>query len=393
MGFPYACNQGIKISDPDADIMLLNNDTLVTPNAIFWLKMGLYSEPKVGATGSVSNRVSNDQRVDIGDDNIDSLIKYAIKNNVPMENPLEEKIFLVGFAMLIRREALDEIGLLDIRFSPGTYEDNDYGVRLHNAGWHVYLCHNSFIYHYGGNGGKNREVWRNLVKKNSEQFEDKWGVDLRYYAYPKTELLNFIHHSKNEKFKVLEVGCGFGATLNKIKYIWPKSEIYGIENIKKITSITEKYTNIINGDAEVMQIPYKENMFDYIMFAGALEHFKEPEETIKRFMPYLKKDGQILCSVNNIMHTSIIIPLLKKGILNCNDAEIFEYDNLRLFTLRKVYKLLSSESFELLDMGGVFLQNNEEQAVIEKINNILELADLQQFNVYKYIFKAKRKYS
>lgn len=64
MGFPYGCNQGIEISNPETDIFLLNNDTIIAPGSVFWLRMGLYSGNYVGATSSVSNRVSNDQNVD-----------------------------------------------------------------------------------------------------------------------------------------------------------------------------------------------------------------------------------------------------------------------------------------------------------------------------------------
>ena len=39
LGFPKGCNVGINASTPDNDIFLLNNDTRITPNALFWLRM------------------------------------------------------------------------------------------------------------------------------------------------------------------------------------------------------------------------------------------------------------------------------------------------------------------------------------------------------------------
>lgn len=55
MGFPRGCNQGIEASFADTDIFLLNSDTILSVNALFWLRMGLYSAKENGMVGSVSN--------------------------------------------------------------------------------------------------------------------------------------------------------------------------------------------------------------------------------------------------------------------------------------------------------------------------------------------------
>lgn len=62
-GFPMGCNQGIRMAEKESDILLLNNDTIMTPNALFWLRMALYENDQVGSTGSVSNYVTNGQAV------------------------------------------------------------------------------------------------------------------------------------------------------------------------------------------------------------------------------------------------------------------------------------------------------------------------------------------
>ena len=43
-GFPMGCNQGIRMAEKESDILLLNNDTIMTENALFWLRMGLYEQ-------------------------------------------------------------------------------------------------------------------------------------------------------------------------------------------------------------------------------------------------------------------------------------------------------------------------------------------------------------
>ena len=89
-GFPYACNQGIVAADKEADIFLLNNDTIVPKDALYWLRKGLYSSEKVGAVGSVSNNVVNYQQVPEQFNTVEEWMAFAEKNNVEMEYPYEK---------------------------------------------------------------------------------------------------------------------------------------------------------------------------------------------------------------------------------------------------------------------------------------------------------------
>lgn len=194
-GFPYACNQGIKIAEPENNIFLLNNDTVITPNAIFWLRMGLYENNSVGAAGSISNYTSHGQALLEECHTLEEYIAYADSVNLPAKNPYEKKTFLTGFALLLRREALDQTGLLDIRFSPGQFEDSDLGVRLSLAGWQSVLCHNSFIYHYGCGDGKHQESWNESFRINRQKFKEKWNFDIIYYTFARKEIISLINHS------------------------------------------------------------------------------------------------------------------------------------------------------------------------------------------------------
>ena len=49
VGFPAGCNQGVQHANPENDVFLLNNDTLMMDNSLFLLRMGLYEKKNVGA--------------------------------------------------------------------------------------------------------------------------------------------------------------------------------------------------------------------------------------------------------------------------------------------------------------------------------------------------------
>ena len=57
LGFPKGCNQGLPIARGE-NLLLLNNDTIVTPRWLEQLTSALQSDASVGAVGPVTNNAS-----------------------------------------------------------------------------------------------------------------------------------------------------------------------------------------------------------------------------------------------------------------------------------------------------------------------------------------------
>lgn len=392
-GFPGGCNQGIKASEPENDILLLNNDTIIYPNSIFWLRMALYETEGIGATGSISNSVGNHQRIEEKFDSMEEYRKYALETNIPMENACEKKMKLIAFAMLIRRKALDEVGMLDERFSPGNFEDDDLGIRLQYAGWKLLLCHNSFIYHYEHGDGRNVNLWGSVMTRNREKFKQKWGFDSWYYMNSRRELISLIKKDKGAEISVLEIGCGMGATLAKIEFLWPKARTAGIELVKNVARIGSNYFDIIQGDIEIMQLPYKMGSFDYIILGDVLEHLYDPEAVLKKILPYLKSDGKFLCSIPNMMHRSVILPLLR-GKFQYTEEGILDRNNVRFFTLDSITEMFYRCGMNIEKISMTVEKNvesEEDKEMLEALYKLPHIAEKELFEVYQYIFSAGRR--
>lgn len=180
-GFPGGCNDGIAASDNGNDVYLLNSDTLLPYNAFFWLKIGLYENEKVGSTGSMTNYAANGQMIQKDWKSIDDIISFGNMADIPLENPYEQKLYLVGFSQLIKRTVLNEVGLLDERFFPGNSEDVDLGFRIIKAQKHNILCHNSFVMHFGNRSfaelQKTGIDYSTLLQKNNDKLAEKYGFD------------------------------------------------------------------------------------------------------------------------------------------------------------------------------------------------------------------------
>lgn len=389
-GFPYGCNQGMEAADPEADILLLNSDTILFPNSLFWLRMGLYERDDIGATGAVTNYASNGQTIDERFDTIQEYEQYALRNNVLRDDPYERKIYLVGFAVLIRREVLDEVGGLDVRYSPGQFEDCDLGVRLCQKGYQNILCHNSFIYHFGNGAGQNSLIWQEQYRRNKEIFKDKWGFDITYYSQVRTEIVELLDCPEDASIHVLEVGCGLGATLGRIQFQFSRSHVYGIELVPDVARIGGCGLNIVQGDIEKDEFPYKDVKFDYIILADVLEHLHEPEQIILQLKRYLKEEGAFLCSIPNLMNLSVIYPLLQ-GKFEYAEAGILDRTHIRFFTLESILRLFSRCGFHIenLQSLGSDKWDEMEWRCLENILQIPGCAEKEQFLAWQYLFRAR----
>lgn len=392
IGFPKGCNQGIGIASPNNNIFLLNNDTIVMPNSIFWLRMGLYENCDVGSVGSITNCAINGQQIDRTFNSIDEYKNFAIKTNIPSLNPYENKTWLVGFALLIKRSALSKVGLLDEEFSPGCFEDNDIGVRLQLAGFKSYLCHNSFIFHYGNGGGENSTLWNDVKDKNSSYFKQKWGFDLSYYSYPRYDVIELIEDNPDGAINVLDIGCGCGTTLDTIKYKWPNASVHGIEIVEKIAELGSKHLDIICQNIEELKLPYEKNQFDYIMLCDVLEHLHNPADTLLYLKNFLKDNGKILCSIPNLMHISVIGPLLR-GSFEYQDSGILDKTHIHFFTLDSIIEIANSCGYSIQKIWGKPNDNivaSIDNTILKELQNLSHIAPAENFSVYQYILSLQK---
>ncbi|MCM1326547.1 MAG: methyltransferase domain-containing protein [Bacteroidales bacterium] len=391
-GFPVGCNQGIKIASPDNDIFLLNNDTVLAPNAIFWLRMGLYENVSVGGTGSVTNYAGNYQTITDKFASLEEYMDYARQHNIPMEYPYEKRLCLIGFAFLIKRKALDAVGLLDERFSPGNFEDIDLSYRLIQAGHQLLLCRNSFIFHFGSRGfSQDVFGYNRLMETNAIKFRDKWGFDGQYYSNERRELTEYIEEVGDAPLKVLEIGCGMGATLGHIRNRYPNAEVYGIELSEQVVQIARNYLPSVNqGNIENISLEYQENFFDYIIFGDVLEHLHNPQKVLMHMQKYLKSSGFILASIPNILHYSVILELLR-GKFSYTDSGILDRTHLRFFTLYEIVLMFKEcgyriEAVTKRKTSGAL--SEEDKGMLDALLQLPGVVSRDNFEVYQYLVKA-----
>lgn len=227
-GFSHACNQGCALA-LDEDIFLLNNDTRLSANTLFWLQMGLYETNRIGATGSLSNYAGNQQQLDISFSTPEDYVNYGTEHNILIPDPYEERVRLSGFAMLIRHGLWQLVGGMNELFSPGYFEDDDLSMKIKKEGYQLLLCHNSFLYHAGSQSFSHRADLEDLLSTNHQKFIETYGFDILQHAYAEKYMLDQISFKPENSFNLVFLGSGLGATTALIKKEFPHCNLISIE--------------------------------------------------------------------------------------------------------------------------------------------------------------------
>jgi GT2 family glycosyltransferase len=149
LGFAGGCNIGIRYAlSRGADfVWLLNNDTTIDSGAVVALLDKAQTTRRIGACGSAVYSVDDPQRLQAwGGGHINFLLGRS--RHYLRAVPDESLQFITGASMLIRCEAIADVGLLDERFFM-YWEDADFCFRLRGAGWKLAVAGDSRIWHKG----------------------------------------------------------------------------------------------------------------------------------------------------------------------------------------------------------------------------------------------------
>lgn len=175
-GFAAANNQGLRMATGDY-LVLLNNDTYVTPG---WLKTfinHLNTDPTIGIIGPVTNNIGNEARINVRYEDFDQMILNSSEFTIRHLGQLMELRTVAFFCVMFHRDTYLAVGELDEDFGRGFFEDDDYCRRIEQRGLRVVCAQDVFVHHHlsaSFNQLKNEDRIK-LFNENKEKYEKKWG--------------------------------------------------------------------------------------------------------------------------------------------------------------------------------------------------------------------------
>lgn len=154
--------------------------------------------------------------------------------------------------------------------------------------------------------------------------------------------------------RVLEVGCGSGATLAWLKATGRCESTTGIELFEGAAQQARTCVdNVYCGPAERMLLELPEGeQFDLVLCLDVLEHMVDPWEFLSALQPYLRPGGQLIVSVPNVRFIGVLGPLMFRGEWRYRDAGVLDRTHLRFFTRSSAVQLVASGGMSITGCQG-----------------------------------------
>ena len=148
-GFPAAANQGIQASR-GRQLLLLNNDVVVTTGWLRRMLEALRAESRAGLVGPLTNWPESPQqaRGAYREDLLD-LDRFAFEWGRAHDHQRSDVGEVIGFCLLIDGPVIEAIGLLDEEFGVGQCEDKDFSARAKAAGFRMIVARDAYVHHHG----------------------------------------------------------------------------------------------------------------------------------------------------------------------------------------------------------------------------------------------------
>lgn len=175
LGFAAGNNVGLSTATGDY-LVVLNNDTEVSPGWIWRSLKHFYRNSNLGILGPSTNNCGNEGRVKLRGNPNDWLSEVVPRFNFRVPHLLEVNT-AAFFCVFIPRKVYEEVGMISTDYGRGYFEDDDYCRRVQALGYQIGIARDVFVHHKMGasfNLLEDSEKTR-LFNQNKAIYEAKWG--------------------------------------------------------------------------------------------------------------------------------------------------------------------------------------------------------------------------
>lgn len=174
----FAAGNNLAVSQAQGSyFVFLNADTIVTPAWIGRMLRHFRDDAAIGLAGPMTNFAGNELKIDVDYQGLDDLEAFSHFNYHEYIRQSFDIAVVPLFCGFVPRHVWETTGPLDERFEVGMFEDDDFAIRVRNAGFRVIGARDCFVHHFGQ--GSFRQLsqvqYQEIFERNRSRFEQKWG--------------------------------------------------------------------------------------------------------------------------------------------------------------------------------------------------------------------------
>ncbi len=177
LGFAAGNNQAAQQARGEY-LIFLNIDTMVTAGWVGRLLRHLHRDPSIGLLCPVTNFAGNEVKINVSYGSSLEMEQFAGALAIARNGERIAIQVAPLYCALLPRRVWEQVGELDTRYEIGMFEDDDFSVRVRQAGFGVFAAEDTFIHHFGqGSFSKlPGDAYNRIFEANRKRFEEKWKL-------------------------------------------------------------------------------------------------------------------------------------------------------------------------------------------------------------------------
>lgn len=138
---------------------------------------------------------------------------------------------------------------------------------------------------------KTKQLYENLFRELSKEIHS-CNIGLSFEKGILQLHLEQLEFQFRPGVKCIDVGSGSGRYSAALKMLYPSIQIFSLEI--GLENILQHRAEAMSINADALQIPFKDNTFDFVMCLGVIQHTINPRKAVAELLRVCKPDGAIL---------------------------------------------------------------------------------------------------
>lgn len=199
------------------------------------------------------------------------------------------------------------------------------------------------------------------IKNSYNKISDNFNITRKYSWEEFNEFKKYFSKIKNKKIKILDIGCGNGRLINFLDELNLNYEYFGIDNsVEQIKNAKKNFINKKNInflEADILNIPFNNNEFDFIFCIAIFHHLPSIENknnALRETRRVLKNGGLIFMTNWNLFQKKYLVNTLRHFKHNFipwknNNGEVLANRYYYAFTKKELENIFEKNNFEILE--------------------------------------------